>query len=89
MSKEDDICQAMRNAGITDADSQNGVDFCVNRCPHPHCIVFESGGELPRGNTARYSRLFLAKRMHADGYSAEEIARVLNKSIRTVQRYLR
>ena len=34
-----DVCNAMTNEGITDPDSKEGINFCVNSCPYQFCIV--------------------------------------------------
>ena len=84
MAKADDICSAMRRAGIHDANSQMGKDFCTGKCPHSFCVLFDVGST----NTARSSRVLQAKRMYSDGYSIEWIAKALGRSVKTVKRYL-
>ena len=84
-------CLAMIEAGIDDANSQEGIDFCVNRCPYDSCVIFE--GRRGRGrsreiDSRRRDRITKAREMAARGVSIEEIAIALGVSSRTARRYL-
>lgn len=36
-------CQALVDAGIVNPDSQEGIDFCIDKCPYPDkCEIFDS-----------------------------------------------
>lgn len=79
-------CEAMVQAGVEDADSKEGIDFCVNSCPYPNgCILFDNlhSAAKTEGSTA------FAKRLHSAGISTRDIALILKLSERTVGRYLR
>ena len=80
------ICRAMRAAGITDADSATGKQFCTEKCPYETgCVVFEN---LPN-KSALDDRAAAAKELHLKGLSVEEIAVKMRKNLRTIQRYLK
>lgn len=74
----------MIEAGIGDPTSQEGIEFCTERCPYEACIVFES----KRVNVKREWRIGRAKELESDGVSIEDIAVSLGISKRTVERYL-
>ncbi len=33
------LCRAMIKAGIINADSKEGVEFCMNNCPYSECVI--------------------------------------------------
>lgn len=33
-------CAAMVEAGVADPTTQDGIDFCTEKCPYEDCIVF-------------------------------------------------
>ena len=80
------ICPALKRAKITNPESQAGIDFCTESCPYPECIVFE-GNTLYKIEITREKTK--AKKLQKKGMTAEEIAAVLGKSIRTVEKYLK
>ena len=80
-------CLAMIEAGIDDANSQEGIDFCVSRCPYDSCVIFEERGW--KADSRRRDRITKAREMAARGVSIEEIAIALGVSSRTAGRYLR
>lgn len=96
MNKEANIikrcCKAMLDAGIEDPESAEGIVFCTgnreteSRCPYPVCVVFEH-----RGGSwlAADERKRIAWELYDHGVSKEDIALILGKHFRTVQRYLR
>lgn len=84
-------CPAMIKAGIEDANSQDGIDFCVNHCPYPYCIMFE----VPLGTskttnkiTKRLVNKALAWRLYSIGLPIQTIADIVGKSKATVGVYL-
>lgn len=80
------ICPAMKDAGVVDPDSQEGMDFCVYKCPYECCIVFEKR----RGaRKTRDLRIRKAVGFYADGWSFEMIAKELGVCVNTVRSYLR
>jgi len=81
--KTDKLCEAMEGAGITNPESQEGKDFCTKKCPYNKCIVYES-----RGPAKTNKRVSHARTLKSVGYSVEGIAKMLDISVRTVQRYL-
>ena len=84
-------CLAMIEAGIDDANSQEGIDFCVNRCPYDNCVIFEERrgrGRSREIDSRRRDRIAKAREMAARGVSIEEIAIALGVSSRTARRYL-
>ena len=76
----------MIDAGIEDPNSQEGIDFCVNKCPYDVCIAFELG----RGTSKlrRELRVAVVKEMQSRGVSVGYIASRIGVSVRTVRRYL-
>ena len=53
-------------------------------CPFPDCLTEEEYDTLYGLNN-----ISNAKKLHEEGYSVEVIAIVMDKSIRTIQRYLK
>ena len=80
------ICDAMKEAGITDPESMAGIEFCLD-CPYPSgCIVLE---DTPEKTIERAGKVNIAKFLSNRGKNNKEIAEILGVSRRTVQRYLR
>lgn len=77
------ICPAMKEAGITDPDSYEGIQFCTKHCPYPDCIAFSGGADIIK------MREDEAKRLKTNGYSIARIAKELRISRSTVENYLR
>lgn len=81
------LCQAMVDAGIEDPESQDGKDFCTEKCPYPNgCIVFEYGRGI--SSLRRDKRVARAREMAAESYPNKDIAQELRVSVRSVERYL-
>ena len=76
----------MKKTNITDPNSQEGIDFCTQQCPYKECVVME-------GNTLTWIKLTKekskARRLQKMGENKQEIAIILGKGIRTVERYLK
>ena len=76
------ICPAMRKAGIKDPQSQEGIDFCVNDCPFPDCLV-------TGGYSKKHERDERIRQMFYNGMKVKEIAQNIGVHERTVQRALK
>ena len=76
------ICPAMEKAGIKDPESQEGIDFCINECPFPDCLV--TGGYFKK-----HERDEQVRQMFYKGMKVKEIAGKLGVHERTVQRALK
>lgn len=81
-----DVCQAMKDANISDPESQEGIDFCLEKCPYPECAMVSR--YYKTGNIRRVRRK-KARELQAEGLIASEIAVVMELSKRTIERYLR
>ena len=77
----------MIEAGIEDPESQEGKDFCTNSCPYDRCIVFEA--EKNPATIRKESRKAEALDWQSRGYSDKQIAAIMGKSRRSIERYLR
>lgn len=80
-------CKAMKMACISDPESGQGINFCVTKCPYDYCIVFEHKVKKRVRNSR--DKMRIAKELRSYGISTEDIALVLNGSVRSIQRYLR
>lgn len=79
-------CDAMLNAGVKDARTARGIEYCTTLCPYPHCVIAEPAVHW---NTIR--RVTLRRRvtrLQNEGKSVREIAELIGKSIRAVQKLL-
>lgn len=85
ITKMNKKCQAMEDAGISNPESQEGIDFCLE-CPYPSMICYEDG--VPHTTTARRRNQKRAKELEEAGFSIKGIAEILGKSERTIGRYL-
>lgn len=72
----------MREAGIMNAESQDGIDFCVDHCPYDHCVIAEPMVTIRQTVNAEVRRMFKA------GKSVQVIMEILNMSERTVRRII-
>ena len=80
-----DICRIMQEKGITDPDSEDGIQCCLD-CPEPECLL---GMDQSRGRrVSSGKKALMAIRLHKSGLSVAEIAKIMRKSIRQIQRYL-
>lgn len=85
MNIEEMICEAMKQEGISDPESEEGIDFCVERCPYPSgCILFETSH---REQKLELMKEF-SKRLYNHGVSVKDISLITGRSTRTVRRYL-
>jgi len=73
----------MEKAGIKDPESQEGIDFCINDCPFPDCLI--TGGSSHIKKAERDERI---KQMFYNGMKVNEIAQEVGTHERTVQRAL-
>ena len=78
------VCPAMEKAGIKDPESQEGIDFCINDCPFPDCLI--TGGSSHIKKAERDERI---KQMFYNGIKVKEIAQEIGVNERTVQRALK
>ena len=79
------ICRIMQEKGITDPDSEDGIQCCLD-CPEPECLL---GMDQSRGRrVSSGKKALMAIRLHKSGLSVAEIAKIMHKSIRQIQRYL-
>ena len=84
--KEVTVCPAQMEAGIYDGKSKEAIDFCVEKCPYPDCIL-----TLVKPNPTikrRRDRQKLARELAAKGFKAGQISMVMRLCPRTIQRYL-
>ena len=81
------VCEAMAKEGITNSESQEGINFCVDRCPYDCCVIAEP--IVSKKGVVKLSIVKRAKELKERwGYDAERISRILGVSKRTVRRYL-
>lgn len=87
-------CAAMKKAGIADPESTEGMQFCAgvlggapSQCPYDRCVVFEYAETAAQMKVSE--RRELARDLHAHKVSVADIALIVRKSIREVQRYIR
>ena len=78
-------CPEMILAGISDPDSQAGIDFCVGSCPYEYCVMMETNRKRLRSS----ERVRIAKGLRAQGVGLDDIALILGKDVNTVRRYLK
>lgn len=75
----------MIDAGIKDPDSQEGINFCIEKCPYDECrAVIQRLGI----REAKEERMAKALKLHSQGYSKRKIAEMLGVQVITVNRYL-
>ena len=77
-------CKEMNDTGITDPNSQAGINFCVDKCPHPYCIVVE---KVKTGKPLE--NWYEARKLNKQGMSIRDIARKLKIHAKTVAGYLK
>lgn len=82
-------CEDMIEAGITDAASKEGLDFCIDKCRYPNgCILFDSFIQVEKRKEDRRILILFAKRLHWHKVSTADIALILQVSQRQVERYI-
>ena len=87
MNIEKARCTAMISAGIADATSKEGIDFCTESCPYEcGCILFEPGAAFRVKLRAR--RAFETD-LWKHGVSIADIAAIVGVTYRTVKRDLK
>lgn len=79
-------CEAMTEKGVTDPESQSGIDFCTQECPYDFCVVFES--DAVNINKAK-GRRKIAMILRSHKMELDDIALVLGININTVRRYFK
>jgi len=77
----------MVKEGITDPTSQEGINFCTEKCPYKACVALEP--KLAGTVTKRMRNIEEAKRLAAKGLSVKEIAKKLGRDYRTVLGYFK
>ena len=84
-------CRAMRDAGITDPESQEGRTFCAgdknhnSKCPYSEgCIVVEFA-EVRK--VRKTERVRIAKELHKRKVAITDIALILGVSEHTARSY--
>lgn len=83
-------CEDMKAAGITDAASKEGLDFCIDKCRYPNgCILFDSFIQVEKRKEERQILVLFAKRLYWHNVSKEDIALILQVSVHTVGDYLK
>ncbi|KKL95697.1 hypothetical protein LCGC14_1851990 [marine sediment metagenome] len=80
-------CTAMVKVGITDPESQAGIEFCTDCCPYSYCVIFEGKNSTRR--VRQEGKITVARKLTSHDVSVEDIALILDISLRTVYRYLR
>jgi hypothetical protein len=78
-------CEYMRKAGITNPNCQDGINFCVENCPAPFCVLDSPHYKRKLKRKALQEK---ANQMFESGHDIGYIAAKLGKSIRQVQRYI-
>ena len=79
------LCRIMQEKGITDPDSDEAVECCLD-CSEPKCLLEMDQSRGRRVSTGK--KALMAIRLHKSGLSVAEIAKIMHKSIRQIQRYL-
>ncbi len=82
-------CQAQIEAGITEANSKEGIDFCIHQCPYKDgCILFDSA--TIKGNRVKARKIMadFTNRLYKHGVSVKDIGMIIGKDKRTVHRLI-
>lgn len=87
MNVEKMLCPAMSRAGITEAESKEGIVFCTEQCPYPAgCVLFED--LKGTAHNRLLARQAWVKHLYGHGLATEDIALIMQVSMRTIMRYL-
>jgi len=78
-------CLAMRENGIEDASSYDGVKFCVYECPYPDYCKLEVSELVER----TMQRVVLSKKLRKLRVPLDDIARIIGVDRVSVKRYLK
>lgn len=83
------ICSVMIERGITQYDSPEGIELCLN-CPFEECELefAEKNHRSLRKNITKTRRGRVILELNKLGWSAMEISNVVGLSYRTVSRYI-
>jgi hypothetical protein len=77
-----DICKVMMDKGITDTQSYEAIQVCLN-CPLPLCsLSADCQIAIPSSASSK------AHGLHESGYGIAEISKIMHRSKRQVIRYL-
>ncbi len=80
-------CAAMIGAGVYSADSQEGIDFCVDYCPYDYCVVMEH--QVTTAQVKRNKKVAFAKDLRQHKVSVADIALIMSLNPYTVRGYLK
>lgn len=80
-------CEAMTEDGVSDPESQEGIDFCVFSCPYDHCVIAEP--IVSSWAIKIQERKAIIGKLNKEGYSTKEISQLLEISESIVKRNLR
>jgi len=82
-------CHAMIDAGITDPNSQEGIDFCVYHCPYEGgCIVMDGKSKQDSASPRKAANRDKVWALWQLRTPIKDIARMLGVHERTVYRYI-
>ncbi len=87
MGIEKELCDAMADAGVTNPESQSGIDFCTSKCPYDHCVVMEP--MITSQNLVRITNIRWAKELRTQGMLIKDIAIRIGVTPHTISTYLR
>ena len=79
-------CPAMEEAGITDPESQAGIDFCIDHCPYDHCVIAEP--QVASSTVKAIAKRRLARKLYEQGRTVGDIAQILSTKAVTIREYL-
>ena len=78
-----ECCKEMMQEGIRDASTQQGINFCVDRCPHPTCVLVEphmSARMLQKASNRR-----MVKELMKAELTSKEMQTIMGISIRSIE----
>ena len=80
-------CDAMKDAGIGDAEKQEGIDFCITACPYEVCMVTENPANPQQRKITKNKHI--ARELRERQVAVDDIAAILSVSEMSVRRYLK